>query len=373
MNKRSMAMVCVLSAFLLLTLTVGLSLAQGPGDAPQGVTTIAPGAIPIQGRLTNTSGNPLSGTYSIMFRLYETDLGGTAVCTDTRSVNVVNGLFSDYMDGCYNDITGQKLWLGVQVGGDQEMLPRQLILPVPYAISLVPKAEISGTVGSNDAILDIDNYGTNGKGLRAEAQGATGVNYGVVGAARSLDGYGGYFYNNGGGIGLGADSDGIALQLTGSGRIESTADMTIAVSPLKMIPQWESIGDLEFLSDGAYMELRPVTSGYQYVHIPVDVPSALFGTTTKLKSVRICYKCDQAGSFVATTILSQGTDSGTLSQSINDTTSRTNTSWECYTVTDATPDAIQGSVYIQLTLSFAGTGSTHDIRIGNIALRLTEQ
>jgi hypothetical protein len=140
-----------------------------------------------------------------------------------------------------------------------------------------------------------------------------------------------------------------------------------------MIPQWETIGDLEFLSDGAYMEIRPLTAGSQMIHIPVDIPSSLYGTTTKLKSVRICYRADQAASFIATTILSQGTDTGTLSQAINDTSDRTSTAWECYTVTDATPDIVQGSVYIQLTLNFANTGSAHDIRIGNIALQLTEQ
>jgi len=126
------------------------------------------------------------------------------------------------------------------------------------------------------------------------------------------------------------------------------------------------------LSDGAYMEIRPVNSGLQYVHIPVDLPSVLFGTPTKLKSIRVCYRDDQAGSFVETTIVSQGTDLGAFDNFINDTTDRTNTSWECYTVTDATPDTITGSVYIQLTFSFAGTGSAHDIRIGNIALTLVE-
>jgi hypothetical protein len=202
----------------------------------------------------------------------------------------------------------------------------------------------------------------------------SGTNYGVVGASRSPDGYGGYFYNNVGGTALRAESStGTALELTGSGKLESTADITIAVSPLKVIPQWESVGDLEFLSDGAYMEIRPVTAGSQTIHIPVDLPSTLYGTTTKLKSVRICYRADQATSFIGTTILSQGTDTGTLSQAINDTTDRTSTSWECYTVTDATPDLVQGSVYIQFGLTFAGTGSTHDIRIGSIALRLTEQ
>ena len=105
--------IVALATLVALTLVAGLTQAQGPGGNVQpqgeaGVAASAPGAIPIQGRLTNASGNPLSGTYSMMFRLYETnDISGTAVCTDTRSVSVVSGLFSDYMDGCYNDITGQ--------------------------------------------------------------------------------------------------------------------------------------------------------------------------------------------------------------------------------------------------------------------------
>jgi hypothetical protein len=309
------------------------------------------------------------------FRLYATAVDGTALCVDTNTnVPVNNGLFNTAIWGnCDNDIlNGRQLYLGITVGTDSEMTPRQPFYPVPYARSLVPGVIISGTRGG-DAILHIENWGSTGRGLRSYAMYTATANYGVVGASRSPDGYGGYFYNSGGGVGLKAESTDTALQLTGSGRLESTADITIAVSPLKMIPKWDSIGDLEFLSDGAYMEVRPVTSGFQYVHIPVDIPGTLFGTTAKLKSVRICYRSDQAGSFVSTTILSQGTDSGTISQSINDTTSRTSTSWDCYIITDLTPNVIQGSVYIQLTLSFAGTGSAHDIRIGNIALGLTEQ
>ncbi len=194
----------VVMAVLMLALTVGLTLAQGPDQpqGPTGTTTVVPGAIPVQGRLSNTSGAPLNGTYTMTFRLYDVDTGGTALCSDTNSVVVQNGLFNSYLDNCYNDVWGQKLWFGVQVSGDLEMTPRQVIYPVPYALSLMPKAEISGTVGSNDAILDLDNYGSPGKGLRAEAQAATGETYGVVGAAKSSDGYGGLFYNNGGGTGL---------------------------------------------------------------------------------------------------------------------------------------------------------------------------
>ena len=155
----------------------------------------------------------------------------------------------------------------------------------------------------------------------------------------------------------------------------SATDTTIVVSPLKMVPDFESRDDLDFLSDGVYMEIHPdsTASAFEYVHIPVDIPSVLFGTPTKLKSVRVCYRCDQAASFVTTTIVGQGTDSGTVNNMINNTTNRTSTSWDCYTVTDTTPNVISGSVYVQLSLALAGTGSAHDIRIGNITLTLTEE
>mgnify|MGYP001041663012 CR=1 FL=1 len=155
----------VLAVLVVLALAVGLTQAQGPEppegensvEAEMGVATIAPGAIPIQGRLTDASGNPLDGTYNLTFRLYEASSGGTALCSDTRSVNVEDGLFSDYMDHCYNDVYGQKVWLGIEVGSDGEMTPRQVIYPVPYALSLVPGAVISYT---SDGILTVRSTGS---------------------------------------------------------------------------------------------------------------------------------------------------------------------------------------------------------------------
>jgi len=100
-----------------------------------------------------------------------------------------------------SDIDGKQLYLGIQVGSDPEMTDRQAIYPVPYAFSLRPGAQISGTL-SSDAILHIENWGTGGRGLRAYAMDESSTNYGVIGASRSPNGYGGYFYNNGGGVGL---------------------------------------------------------------------------------------------------------------------------------------------------------------------------
>jgi hypothetical protein len=194
-------------AFLFLVLVVAPGLAQGPGDEPR--PQVEPGEIeasaisdyiPIQGRLTNSSGTPLHGSYSVTFRLYEVETGGTALCQDTTSVDVVNGLFSDYFKGC-SEIDGRQLYLGIQVEDDPEMTDRQYIDNVPYAWGLRPGAIISGTLGNN-AVLHIENWGSGGRALRAYAMDTSGTNWGVVGASRSSDGYGGYFYNNGGGTAL---------------------------------------------------------------------------------------------------------------------------------------------------------------------------
>lgn len=151
----------VLTFVALLALAVGLSMAQGAdpqseGEAgvqgTEGVAAITSRVIPIQGRLTDANGNPISGTLDITFRLYTASTGGTAVCVDTDPVTVNNGLFNASMNFCdANDINGQQLYLGIQVAGGSEMEPRQPIYPVPYAFSLVPGAIISNT-GSSYAL-----------------------------------------------------------------------------------------------------------------------------------------------------------------------------------------------------------------------------
>jgi len=196
----------LLAVVLLLAFAVGQGRAQQANpESDRAVSPDAPSAysnyIPIQGRLTDASGNPLNGTYSVTFRLYDVYEGGTALCTDTKSIQVTNGLFSHYFQGCTAALDGRQLYLGVQVESDAEMTPRQYIDNVPYAWTLRPGAVISGTLGSN-AILHIENWGSGGRGLRAYAMSTTGANYGVTGASLSPDGFGGYFYNNGGGVAL---------------------------------------------------------------------------------------------------------------------------------------------------------------------------
>lgn len=368
MQTKKMTIVTVVAG-LILVLVVGLGAAQKVGLAagppprgPASVGTMVQGRIPIQGRLTDASGSPLNGDYSITFRIYDDDTDGTVLCQDTQTVSVSNGLFSTAIDGCTpSDIDGTQVYLGIQVKSDGEMTPRQPIYSVPYAMSLVPGADFRGAL-SGQPMFTVENKSSEwSTAISGYASATSGENYGVEGRSNSTNGYGGYFLN----------SNGVALKASGTGIIQSTADTEIAVSPLKMVAQYDS--DVEFRSDGAYMEVRPNATGLQYVQVPVDLPTVLFGTATKLKSVRICYRCDQAASYITTTFVRYATDSGTLSTLITDNTDRTSTSWECYTFTDTTPDEIQGSLWIALSLYFAGTGSSHDIRIGNTTLTLTEE
>ncbi len=422
MNVHKWLTVSALVTLALLALAVGLTQAQGPGpedihdtsEASQ--AAVVSDAIPIQGQLTNNGDNPLDGNHSITFRLYETELEGSALCTDTKTVNVNDGLFNAYLEGCTSHFDGSKqLYLGVTVESDEEMTPRQPLYPVPYAISLRPGAEIRGSSSTTATVYVVNTtgvaikggsnslgvYGIGGtEGVYGQGVGVSGAGvygealltlpsnatHGVHGVTHSgFAGSAGVLGEAGAGIGVQAKStsgtalnaasqSGTTIYAGGTGIIRSAANTEIAVSPLNMIAQWESTGDVEFLPDGVYMEVRPTASasGFEYVQIPVNLPSRLFGAATRFDSIRICYKCDQAASFVSTTIVNQGTDSGTLNTIINDTTDRTNTDWECYTVTADTPETISGSVYIQLTLEFDGTGSTHDIRIGNITLTLNE-
>jgi len=114
--------------FAVMTL---ISLTAGIGSAAP-VTQ----SITYQGKLTNAAGSPLTGTYTLTFRLYNVSTGGTALDTFIQDVPADQGLFTTslpFNPGLYD---GQALWIGVKAGADPEMTPRQEIRPVPYALNV---------------------------------------------------------------------------------------------------------------------------------------------------------------------------------------------------------------------------------------------
>jgi hypothetical protein len=428
-THKSLIVVGIMALTILVTLALftGLTQAQGSGPAadttPQGVAMGAPGTIPIQGRLTSASGSPLSGTYTVMYRLYESnDINATAVCTDTDSVSVANGLFNGKIEGCQYDVTGQILWLGIKVGSDEEMTPRQIIYPVPYALSLVPGAVISDTY-TNNAIVHLENWGTNGRALRAYAMSTSGANYGVVGVSRSPDGYGGYFYDEEGGVGvygkgspgvlgragllgagvkgegnplafggvftntlggtaLRAESDGTALQLAGSGRIESTAQSYLWISGNGVRPYLQNDSTvIDMDTVGGAKITRGATAGNKNVMLPLTIPGTLYGQNVKISAVDIYWVGDTTFEGITAVLLRRQTgvcESATCYASIindhpvgytcEDSVYPSGCTRHYEPTSNNTLSSSSGILYLTLELTFSS--DTAWIKIGGVRLTL---
>jgi hypothetical protein len=96
-----------------------------------------PGFLDYQGKLSDSGGNPLTGTYSMTFRLYGVSNGGTHVWQEMKSVQVVNGIYSVLLgtvsplgDAIFADDT---LYLEVQVG-TEVLSPRQQLASTGFAM-----------------------------------------------------------------------------------------------------------------------------------------------------------------------------------------------------------------------------------------------
>ncbi len=95
-----------------------------------------PDFINYQGTLTDSSGNPISGTVSITLSFYNNQTGGFYLWTETHStVEVVNGLFHLQMGSVTplstDMFTGQDLWLETGVASET-LSPRASVGKVAY-------------------------------------------------------------------------------------------------------------------------------------------------------------------------------------------------------------------------------------------------
>lgn len=96
-----------------------------------------PRYVHFQGFLTDDGGNPLSGTYTIVFRIYDIDAGGAPLWEETHnSVDVTNGCY-DVTLGMVTALTlpfDAQYYLALEVDSDGEMSPRYQMCAAPYAI-----------------------------------------------------------------------------------------------------------------------------------------------------------------------------------------------------------------------------------------------
>jgi hypothetical protein len=126
--------------------------------------TAAPQTINYQGYLTDSSGIPVNGTVQMRFSLYDVETGGTALWSETQTVIVNNGIYNVNL-GAVNPINlpfDTQYYLGVQVGTDAEMVPRQPLTSVGYAFTAdtLRGGAVSVDLSGNVRIHSIDSkYG----------------------------------------------------------------------------------------------------------------------------------------------------------------------------------------------------------------------
>ncbi len=200
--------------------------AQENGPAPQGPqpNSAAPASqaalgtsFTYQGFLT-TSGSPATGQFDFRFRMYSAATGGGQVGSEKLfdNVQVRKGVFTVQLnygpDGIDSTVFfGDARWIEVAVrpgssGGSYTVLsPRQELTATPYAFSLYPDANVTGSVPGGNAVFGTntaaggESYGlrgdsasTSGRGVSGQATAASGTTYGLYGQSASPNGYGVY-------------------------------------------------------------------------------------------------------------------------------------------------------------------------------------
>ncbi len=421
-RKRILQWVFLVAVVLVLVGAVGLTLAQGPGAdgvLPQGEVNVAASlddVIPIQGRLLDANGNPINGTRRITMTLYDAATGGTALCTDGDDVTAVNGLFNAYMDYCTaQDLNGRQVWLGIKVGGDAEMTPRQAIYAVPYAWSLRPEAVISET--STSAILNVFNHG-NGWGLDAYSKGHDAVhgrsdagNHAGVSGENSGGGIGVYGYSAGSGLsgpavkavaggasgialhadansadatvvisndgsgqllkGFGGDGGEDEIRINNNGSIETKADSYIFVPGMQIIKNLNTdTTRWDVQPNGSVRIWRGSNSGNKVVYVPIPIPAVLYGQPVDVEGITVYYQCQDGGkAYITGTYLYKQTGATTGVNLISNTTDRTSNTATSYTLAvNNVLSADQGILALYFELSFADDATY--IQIGGVRIQL---
>lgn len=114
-----------------------------------------PRELPHQGRLTDALGEPLDGTYDVHFTLWDAPSLGNDLWTETLSVDAADGYYAtvlgttvgnELQDAWFED--NAALYLGIAIGTEPEMTPRQRLMPAPYA--LVAGSVDGGSVAASD-------------------------------------------------------------------------------------------------------------------------------------------------------------------------------------------------------------------------------
>ncbi|OGU06291.1 MAG: hypothetical protein A2X82_04300 [Geobacteraceae bacterium GWC2_55_20] len=152
-----------------MILSAVLTLASGSFAA-------VPQEVGYQGYLTDAGGVPVNGSVTITLSLYTTSTGGTALWSENQTISIDKGIYSVSL-GAVTPLTlpfDTRYYLGIKVGNDVELSPRQPLASTPYAYrakwvdshfhsatditsGIIPNASISGIYSLALGLTNVGN------------------------------------------------------------------------------------------------------------------------------------------------------------------------------------------------------------------------
>jgi hypothetical protein len=172
MNHRRLQAILILVATVMTTLLIPSSrdaTAYARGLASVAAATDVadiPNAFSYQGTLRLANGELANGVFTITLQIYDVVTGGTALYSETfTSVVARNGNFSVVVGDAQaipaNLFDNANLYVGLTVAPDAEMLPRQRLFPVPWAMQAdAAKTALAATTATTADQL-LNNTATN--------------------------------------------------------------------------------------------------------------------------------------------------------------------------------------------------------------------
>lgn len=120
-------------------LTVGGVASADDGGSARQQTLAVSQRLNYQGYLTDTGGTPLTGSYSIVYRIFDVPTGGTALWSETQTVSVSAGIFNVLLGPGTPTLAsifllGADRYLELEVAGSA-LSPRSELAAVAYAFT----------------------------------------------------------------------------------------------------------------------------------------------------------------------------------------------------------------------------------------------
>lgn len=153
-------------------LVVRLVVLAGLFVAAQVMAATVPKTLNYQGTLTDINGNLIDGNRDITVKLYTVNSGGTPFWSKTQNgISVIKGNFSFVIGDDLNPLDPtlftDEMYIGITVGTDPEMDPRQQLTSVAYALKSGDSVPAGGIIMWSGAINTIPEGwalcdGTNG-------------------------------------------------------------------------------------------------------------------------------------------------------------------------------------------------------------------